>query len=230
MLETSFTLPNGLVISNRLAKAATTEALATRDHEVGERMMTLYAHWASSGAGLLVTGNVGIDPAHPVRPGDAMVLASSPREPLRRWAKLIRSEGSRGIPQICHAGRQTQRWKKPHPLAPSAVRAVKTLRVRQPTGGNARGDRRAPRALRQRCTHRRGGRLRRLSDPFGPRLPAEPVPLARFERPVRRLRRADREPRAAPAGDRSRGEEAPHLEALRRHREAELRRLPARRL
>ena len=55
MLETPFTLPNGLVLANRLAKASTTEAMATRSSDVSEHLTTLYSCWAQAGAGLIVT-------------------------------------------------------------------------------------------------------------------------------------------------------------------------------
>jgi 2,4-dienoyl-CoA reductase-like NADH-dependent reductase (Old Yellow Enzyme family) len=129
MLEDPIVLPCGLTLANRLTKAATTEALATPEAEVSQELITLYGRWARSGVGLIITGNIGIDVEHVVRPGDVVVSPSTPLEPLRRWSTLARSGGAKVILQICHAGRQTQRWRNARPIAPSAVQAVKTLRA-----------------------------------------------------------------------------------------------------
>jgi 2,4-dienoyl-CoA reductase-like NADH-dependent reductase (Old Yellow Enzyme family) len=127
MLERTLELPGGLVLSNRLAKAATTEALATPDMQVSDGLLDLYRRWGQSGAGLIITGNVGIDPMHVVRPGDVVLGPDTPLEPLRHWALRITAGGARAIVQICHAGKQTQRWRNPDPLAPSATQAVQLL-------------------------------------------------------------------------------------------------------
>ncbi len=129
MLDYPLTLPNGLFLSNRLAKAATTEAMATPRSDVSEALLALYGRWARSGVGLLITGNVGVDRTHAVRPGDVMVTRDSDRAALARWAETIKAHGTKVILQICHAGAQTQRVVNPHPVAPSAVQAVKTLRA-----------------------------------------------------------------------------------------------------
>ncbi|MBF4213598.1 2,4-dienoyl-CoA reductase, partial [Pseudomonas donghuensis] len=45
-------LPNGTVITNRIAKAAMEENLANEDHAPGEALVKLYRRWAQGGAGL----------------------------------------------------------------------------------------------------------------------------------------------------------------------------------
>jgi 2,4-dienoyl-CoA reductase-like NADH-dependent reductase (Old Yellow Enzyme family) len=127
MLEKALRLPCGLTLPNRLAKAATTEALATADAQPGAALQALYARWSRSGAGLMVTGNVGVDPWHAVRPGDVMVDEHAQLGRLQAWSKVARAEGTPVVLQICHAGKQTQRWRNAHPLGPSATRAVEVL-------------------------------------------------------------------------------------------------------
>jgi len=128
MLENSFTLPNGLVVPNRLIKASTTEALADARADVSDGLVALYERWGRSGVGLILSGNVGIDPEHLVRPGDVCVTKDTDVAGLRRLATAMKREGARAVLQICHAGRQTQRWLNPHPIAPSRGQAVKVLK------------------------------------------------------------------------------------------------------
>lgn len=129
MLETTYTLPNGLVLPNRLVKASTTEALATKTADVSDKLVALYERWGDSGAGLILSGNVGICPEHLVRPGDVLVGPSSDKQALRDLAAANKRHGAKAFVQICHAGRQTQRWLNPNPIAPSAVKAVRILKA-----------------------------------------------------------------------------------------------------
>lgn len=129
MLDTPFTLPRGLTLENRLVKAAMTEALADERDLPSAALLTLYRRFGRSGAGLLITGNVGIDRDHPVRPGDVILDEDTPQEPLERWARAAKEGGAKVIVQLNHGGRQTQRMVNPRPLAPSAVPALKILKA-----------------------------------------------------------------------------------------------------
>ena len=60
-LHDKLTLPSGLVLPNRLAKAPMTENLADRDNQPTERHERAYRRWAEGGAGLLITGNLMVD-------------------------------------------------------------------------------------------------------------------------------------------------------------------------
>ena len=57
-LAEKLVLPNGVVLPNRLAKAATSEQLADRHGAPTGQLIEGYAHLARSGAGLLISGNV----------------------------------------------------------------------------------------------------------------------------------------------------------------------------
>lgn len=129
MLSDPLTLPCGLVIPNRVAKSAMTEALADRDDQPSEALVRLYGRWAHSGAGLLITGNIGIDIDHVVRPGDVVSIEGMPIEPWERWAQAANSGEAKTMVQICHAGRQAIRYVNLHPIAPSAVAAVKRFNM-----------------------------------------------------------------------------------------------------
>ncbi len=123
-LRSSVTLDNGAVLPNRLVKAAMTEGLADPAGVPTDDLIRLYATWAKSGCGVLITGNVQIDRWHLERPGN-VIIDSVPdekmRERLSAWAQAAKSGGSKVWMQISHAGRQTQVTVNPHPKAPSAV-------------------------------------------------------------------------------------------------------------
>ena len=120
----NLTLASGLVLPNRLAKAAMTEGLAEKGRP-GFEIQTVYRRWAASGVGLLITGNVMIDCGHLERPGNVVIDRmpdADMRAGLKRWAEAAKSSGSKVIMQLSHAGRQTPARVNKHPKAPSAVR------------------------------------------------------------------------------------------------------------
>lgn len=126
-LDSPLVLPSGLELSNRLVKSAMTEALAGAQRRPSEELMRLYDRWASSGAGLLITGNVGIDRDHPVRARDVILDDEADEERFRAWALRAKAGGARLLMQLNHAGRQTARVVNPRPLGPSAGAAVKMM-------------------------------------------------------------------------------------------------------
>ena len=76
-ITTPLTLPCGITLKNRLAKAAMTEGLADSDGVPTDGLSRLYQGWAVGGCGLLITGNVIIEPNHLERPGN-VILAFKP--------------------------------------------------------------------------------------------------------------------------------------------------------
>ncbi|KAH7150586.1 hypothetical protein DER46DRAFT_688977 [Fusarium sp. MPI-SDFR-AT-0072] len=68
--EQPITLKNGLTLPNRLAKSAMAENLADGDLLPTDQVYTAYKTWANGGWGLLITGNVQVDPRHLGQPGD----------------------------------------------------------------------------------------------------------------------------------------------------------------
>ena len=123
-IASPLTLPCGLVLPNRLAKAAMTEQLADPDHRPNERHRTLYRRWAEGGVGLQITGNVQVDRRHLEHPQNVVIDAepdAAGAEALRAWAEATKMAGAKAIVQLSHAGRQTPKAVNPNPQAPSAI-------------------------------------------------------------------------------------------------------------
>lgn len=114
-------LPNGSVIPNRIAKAAMEENLANQDQTPSDQLLRLYQAWAEGGAGLLLTGNVMIDPSAMTGPGGVMLDDSQPLQRFRQWAEAGRAQGAQFWMQINHPGRQMQANLGQPTVAPSAV-------------------------------------------------------------------------------------------------------------
>ncbi|MFN3211995.1 MAG: NADH:flavin oxidoreductase/NADH oxidase family protein [Henriciella sp.] len=99
-------LPNGAELPNRLCKAAMEENLAEPGQVPGNRLTTLYQRWADGGVGLILTGNVMIDPGAVTGPGGVVLEHGSDLAPFRKWAEAGRSGGGHIWMQINHPGRQ----------------------------------------------------------------------------------------------------------------------------
>jgi len=124
MLDQPLTLPCGAVLTNRLAKAAMTEGLATPDGRPTPELERLYGIWSDGGAGMLLTGNIIVDKDHLERPGNVII----DREPdadmaarLKSWAAAGTRGGNHLWAQISHGGRQTQKLVNPNPKSSSDV-------------------------------------------------------------------------------------------------------------
>jgi 2,4-dienoyl-CoA reductase-like NADH-dependent reductase (Old Yellow Enzyme family) len=103
-------LRSGLVLTNRIAKAAMTEGLATRDGHATAALEQLYRLWSRSGAGLLITGNVMFDGRYLERPGNVIVEDERCLDALAAWATSARGAGVPVLMQVNHPGRQTSRY------------------------------------------------------------------------------------------------------------------------
>jgi 2,4-dienoyl-CoA reductase-like NADH-dependent reductase (Old Yellow Enzyme family) len=124
-LADPLTLPCGAIISNRLAKAAMTEGLATPDGAPTAELERLYGLWSDGGAGLLPSGNIQIDRDHLERPGNVFIDCepdAAMQAALSRWAHAATRNGNHFWAQISHAGRQTMKMINPHPKAPSPIK------------------------------------------------------------------------------------------------------------
>lgn len=121
VLAQPLTLPSGLVLPNRLAKAATSERLADPGGAPSGGLVRLYERWGAGGAGLLVTGNVIVDPGALEARGNVVVEDERHLAALRAWTARAQSGGARLVMQLGHAGRQSPRRVSRDPVAPSAV-------------------------------------------------------------------------------------------------------------
>jgi 2,4-dienoyl-CoA reductase-like NADH-dependent reductase (Old Yellow Enzyme family) len=114
----------GLVLKNRLCKAAMTEGLADSLSRATRALATLYERWASGGTGLLISGNVQVDRRYMERAGN--VAIEGPQSPeamalLRAWATAGRKDGAHLILQLSHAGRQSSKQVNLALVGPSDV-------------------------------------------------------------------------------------------------------------
>lgn len=119
-LNQPLTLPCGVVLRNRIAKAAMTEGLADPDDRASERLVALYRRWSEGGAGLLLTGNVMVDRRYLERPGNVVIDANGGHDALRAWSAAGTCGENQLWMQINHPGRQCTRMSSNHPVSASS--------------------------------------------------------------------------------------------------------------
>jgi 2,4-dienoyl-CoA reductase-like NADH-dependent reductase (Old Yellow Enzyme family) len=97
-------LPCGVVLNNRLGKAAMSDSLGDGRGGPTDAQMRLYERWAEGGVALSIVGEVQGDPRFAEKPGN-LVLA--PGADDARFAELARRGGANGtalFAQLGHAG------------------------------------------------------------------------------------------------------------------------------
>ncbi len=104
VLGRSLELPCGVVLKNRMAKAAMTDSLGNGEGNPTATQLRLYERWAQGGAGLSMIGEVQVDPRFPENPGNLVLGAHSDQESLRSLAQRAQVDGAHLWPQIGHAG------------------------------------------------------------------------------------------------------------------------------
>ncbi|TID26743.1 Multifunctional tryptophan biosynthesis protein [Venturia nashicola] len=119
---------SGVVLKNRLVKAALAESLS-KNSQPNTNFESAYAQWGTGGWGAILTGNVMIDARYKGDAGDLAIESDPTQRPIDLWkayANAIQKEGSPGIVQLNHPGRQSPLgagsrglWDKN--IAPSAV-------------------------------------------------------------------------------------------------------------
>lgn len=124
-----FTLPNGVVVKNRLAKSAMSEALGTTDNHVTPGLARLYARWADGGIGLLITGNVMIDRRALGEPNNVALEDESDLDLLKQWAAAGTRNGTQLWMQLNHPGKQVPKGLNREAVAPSAIPFGKELQA-----------------------------------------------------------------------------------------------------
>lgn len=120
-LAQPLTLPGGAILPNRLAKAAMSEGLADAANHATPRLVELYRRWAGSGAGLLFSGNIQVDPDHLERPGNVVLADDRGLAALGEVVTAATSQGAHFWAQLSHTGRQVEARINPAPLSPSTV-------------------------------------------------------------------------------------------------------------
>tara|TARA_B110001450_G_scaffold115004_1_gene108723 strand:+ start:1163 stop:2410 length:1248 start_codon:yes stop_codon:yes gene_type:complete len=121
VLAEEMILPNGSILSNRIAKSAMSENLSNKHHEPTPVLIDVYKKWAKSGAGLLITGNIMIDSKAIGEPRNVVVENRKNFELLKEWAKSVKDTNTHLWAQINHPGRQAMEQINSDLKAPSAV-------------------------------------------------------------------------------------------------------------
>lgn len=121
-LRDPLTLPCGLVLPNRIMKAALSEGMANKWNAPDQRLERLYTTWGKGGYGLILTGNVMVDGTQLGEPGNVVIENERYLDALSRWAKATKDGGVPIWVQLNHPGRQSNPLDLGHkPVAPSAV-------------------------------------------------------------------------------------------------------------
>lgn len=121
VLAQPFTLPNGVVIKNRLFKSAMSEALGNRERAPTPELVRLYQAWAEGGVGLCVTGNVMIDRRALGEPGNVVIEDDRHLAELKAWAQAGTRNGTQCWVQLNHPGKQSPKGLNKETVSPSAV-------------------------------------------------------------------------------------------------------------
>lgn len=114
-------LPNGTIISNRIAKAAMEENMADADHAPSDDLIRLYRSWGAGGAGLIITGNVMVDARAMTGPAGVVLENDRHLDRFRTWAEVTRVGGAQAWMQINHPGRQMPASMQQETVAPSPI-------------------------------------------------------------------------------------------------------------
>jgi len=126
------TLPCGVTIKNRIAKAAMTERLADGKQHATQPLEHLYSHWASNGAGLLITGNILVDKRYKESSGNIVLEDESGLAALKKMISAGTRNDTQLWAQISHAGRQATIFSTFRPIAPSAIQLKKLMLFAKP--------------------------------------------------------------------------------------------------
>ena len=138
-LQEKMVLPNGYILSNRIAKSAMSENLSNKYNEPTPLLIDVYKKWAQSGAGLLITGNIMIDSEAIGEPRNVVVENRNNFELLKKWAESIKGTSTQLWAQLNHPGRQAMEQINAVLKAPSAVPLK--------TGGRKKASAKMPEAL-----------------------------------------------------------------------------------
>lgn len=120
-LSEPLTLRCGATIPHRIAKSAMSEQLGDRRNGPTRELAALYRTWATGGAGVLVTGNVMVDPKALGEPRNVALPSEPSAADYRGWAESVRGTDAQLWVQLNHPGRQSPRFLSRRPVAPSAV-------------------------------------------------------------------------------------------------------------
>ncbi|MEM7094056.1 MAG: oxidoreductase [Actinomycetota bacterium] len=97
-------LPCGIVLRNRIVKAAMSDSLGDGAGDPTEEQISLYRRWALGGVGLSIIGEVQFDPRYPEQAGNLVLGQGSDESAFSRLAAAGAEGASQLWPQLGHAG------------------------------------------------------------------------------------------------------------------------------
>ena len=104
VLAAPLELPCGVVLKNRLAKAAMSDSLGDGAGRPTDEQVELYRRWSTGGAALSLIGEVQVDYRYPERPGNLVLWPGADNARLGRLADVGSTDGAQIWPQLGHAG------------------------------------------------------------------------------------------------------------------------------
>lgn len=124
---------SGLIAPNRFLKAAMTERMASWDPRNPEArgvpsklLVNLYKRWGEGEAGLILSGNIMIDPEHLEAPGNMIIppgasFSGDRFDGFKDMATAGKAHGSLMVGQVSHPGRQVTDKIQKNPISASDV-------------------------------------------------------------------------------------------------------------
>lgn len=97
-------LPCGVVLKNRMVKAAMSDSLGDGQGDATDAQSRLYERWAQGGVALSLIGEVQGTPHYPEKPGNLVLNPNSDIEALQDLARRGSINGAHLWPQLGHAG------------------------------------------------------------------------------------------------------------------------------
>lgn len=97
-------LPCGIVLKNRLAKAAMSDSLGDGAGRPTDAQIELYRRWSAGGAALSLIGEVQVDDRYPEKPGNLVLEPDADTALLARLAGVGAVDDAQVWPQLGHAG------------------------------------------------------------------------------------------------------------------------------
>lgn len=104
VLSTPLELPCGVVLKNRLAKAAMSDSLGDGAGNPTDEQIELYRRWSSGGAAVSLVGEVQVDHRYPEKPGNLVLEPSADMAQFTSLADVGSAHNAQVWPQLGHAG------------------------------------------------------------------------------------------------------------------------------
>ncbi|ETN78939.1 oxidoreductase, FAD/FMN-binding protein [Necator americanus] len=134
---------NGRKAKNCFLKSAMSDGLSTWDPEdlskrgiPTQELINVYDKWGHGGFGVIVVGNIMVDPRNLERAGNAIICRENDSPTLRqaysRLSAAAKTDGALVIAQLSHAGRQTPIAINEHPYSCSEVQSNSFVKCAKP--------------------------------------------------------------------------------------------------